>query len=205
MWRRHVAWGSETTPTDLLGKAGDDESVMQEMIDALAAEFSDLGDAGQAATVTFRLLLAAVLGGALGFERESAGKAAGMRTHMLVAIGAAMFLMAVNLAGGGNAESSRIIQGVVAGIGFLGAGAIVKGKPGEEIHGLTTAASIWMTAAIGVTVGLGHASTAILSAVLAVLVLAVMQRWCGGLHPNGHGHERGASHRDVCPSKPSED
>ena len=167
---------------------------MQEIIDALAAEFSDLGDAGLAATVTFRLLLAAILGGALGFERESAGKAAGMRTHMLVAIGAAMFLMAVNLAGGGSSESSRVIQGVVAGIGFLGAGAIVKGKPGEEIYGLTTAASIWMTAAIGVTAGEGHASTAILSAVLAVLVLAAMQRWCGGLHPNGHGHERG-SHR----------
>ena len=82
---------------------------MQEIIDALAAEFSDLGDAGQAATVTFRLLLAAVLGGALGFEHESAGKAAGMRTHMLVAIGAAMFLMAVNLAGGGDAESSRTV------------------------------------------------------------------------------------------------
>lgn len=179
--------------------------MMQEIIDALAAEFSDLADAGQAATVTFRLLLAAVLGGALGFERESAGKAAGMRTHMLVAIGAAMFLMAVNLAGGGDAESSRIIQGLVAGIGFLGAGAIVKGKPGEEIHGLTTAASIWMTAAIGVTVGLGHASTAILSTVLALIVLAAMQRWCGGLHPNGHGHARGASHRDVAPPQGSED
>jgi putative Mg2+ transporter-C (MgtC) family protein len=163
---------------------------MQTILDALAAEFSDLGDVGRAATVTFRLLLAAVLGGALGFERESAGKAAGMRTHMLVAIGAAMFLMAVSFSGGGNPESSRIIQGLVAGIGFLGAGAIVKGKPGEEIHGLTTAASIWMTAAIGVAVGLGHASTAILSTVLALLVLAAMQRWCGGLHPNGHGHDR---------------
>ena len=179
--------------------------MMQEIIDALAAEFSDLGDAEQAATVTFRLLLEAVLGGALGFERESAGKVDGMRRHMLVAIGAVMFLMAVNLAGGGDAESSRIIQGLVAGIGFLGAGAIVKGKPGEEIHGLTTAASIWMTAAIGVTVGLGHASTAILSTGLALVVLAAMQRWCGGLHPNGHGHERGASHRDVSPPKPTED
>lgn len=168
-----------------------------EILQALAAEFNDLSDVGQATTVSFRLLLAAVLGGALGFERESAGKAAGMRTHMLVAIGAAMFLMAVNLAGGGDPESSRIIQGLVAGIGFLGAGAIVKGKPGEEIHGLTTAASIWMTAAIGVAVGLGHASTAILSTVLALLVLAAMQRWCGGLHPNGNGHSRGAPRRNA--------
>lgn len=160
----------------------------QEIIDAIAGEFSDLSDAGRAAVVVFRLLLASVLGGALGFERESAGKAAGMRTHMLVAIGAAMFLMASNLAGGGDPESSRIIQGLVAGIGFLGAGAIVKGKPGEEIHGLTTAASIWMTAAIGVSVGLGHASTAILSTILALIVLAAMQRFCSRIHPNNHHH-----------------
>jgi putative Mg2+ transporter-C (MgtC) family protein len=161
--------------------------MMQEIVDAIAVEFGDLADAGQAAVVVFRLLLAAMLGGALGYERESAGKAAGIRTHMLVAIGAAMFLMANNLAGGGDAESSRIIQGLVAGIGFLGAGAIVKGKPGEEIHGLTTAASIWMTAAIGLTAGLGHASTAILSAVLALIVLTVMQRWFHAVHPDGGG------------------
>ena len=169
--------------------------VIQEMLDAVAAEFSDMQDAGQAATVAFRLLLAAALGGALGYERESAGKAAGVRTHMLVAIGTSMFLMASNLAGGGDSESSRIIQGVVAGIGFLGAGAIVKGKPGEEIQGLTTAASIWMTAAIGVSVGLGHASTAILSTLLALIVLAVMHRGFQWLHPtngeNGRGKNSG--------------
>ena len=160
--------------------------MLQEIIDAIAGEFSDLADAGRATVVVFRLLLASALGGVLGFERESAGKAAGMRTHMLVAIGAAMFLMAVNLAGGGDPESSRIIQGLVAGIGFLGAGAIVKGQPSEEIRGLTTAASIWMPAAIGVAVGLGHASTAILCTILAIIVLAVMQRWCQGIHPNNH-------------------
>lgn len=158
--------------------------MIQEMINAVATEFSDLSDAGRAAIVGFRLLLAAALGGMLGFERESAGKAAGIRTHMLVAIGAAMFLMASNLAGGGDPEASRIIQGVVAGIGFLGAGAIVKGGPGGEIQGLTTAASIWMTAAIGVSVGLGHASTAILSTVLALVVLAAMQRWFQWIHPS---------------------
>ena len=171
--------------------------MIQEITDAIAAEFSDMQDVGQAATVSFRLLLAATLGGALGYERESAGKAAGMRTHMLVAIGTAMFLTAANLSGGGDAESSRIIQGVVAGIGFLGAGAIVKGKPGEEIHGLTTAASVWMTAAIGVAVGLGHASTAILSAILALIVLAVMQRWFQWLHPgNGRSEHNTRSGRN---------
>lgn len=167
-----------------------ERQMVQEIIDAIGAEFSDLNDAGQAATVVFRLLLAAALGGILGYERESAGKAAGIRTHMLVAIGTAMFLMATNLVGDG-AEASRVIQGIVAGIGFLGAGAIVKGKPGEEIHGLTTAASVWMTAAIGVSVGLGHASTAILSAVLALIVLAVMQRWLQRVHPSNGGSDRG--------------
>jgi putative Mg2+ transporter-C (MgtC) family protein len=164
--------------------------MMQEIVEALRGEFSDLGDAGRAATVAFRLLLAALLGGALGYERESVGKAAGMRTHMLVAIGSALFLLVLDLFGGGDTESARIIQGIVAGIGFLGAGAIVKDRPNEEIRGLTTAAGIWTTAAIGVAVGLGHASTAILSTILAVAVLAVMQRWCGVLHPNGRGHDR---------------
>ncbi len=116
---------------------------MQEIVEALSGEFSDLGDAGRAATVAFRLLLAALLGGALGYERESVGKAAGMRTHMLVAIGSALFLLVLDLFGGGDTESARIIQGIVAGIGFLGAGAIVKDRPNEEIRGLTTAAGIW--------------------------------------------------------------
>ncbi|BBO33255.1 MgtC/SapB family protein [Lacipirellula parvula] len=171
--------------------------MVQEIIDAIAGEFDDLADAGQAAVVVFRLFLAAMLGGALGYERESAGKAAGVRTHMLVAIGAAMFLMANTLAGGGGPENSRIIQGLVAGIGFLGAGAIVKGKTNEEIHGLTTAASIWTTAAIGMTAGLGHASTAILSTFFALVILAVMQRWCGGLHPNGQGHRHGGARHEA--------
>jgi putative Mg2+ transporter-C (MgtC) family protein len=169
--------------------------VIQEIIDAIAGEFTDLADIGRAAIVVFRLVLAAMLGGALGYERESAGKAAGIRTHMLVALGSAMFLMALGLAGGGDAEMSRVMQGLVAGIGFLGAGAIVKGKPGEEIHGLTTAASIWMTAAIGASVGLGQATTAILSTALALLVLATMQRWWQWLHP-----ENGCKKSDDLPS-----
>jgi len=118
----------------------------------------------------------------LGYERESKGKAAGLRTHMLVALGAALFIMAPSLAEFEDTSLSRIIQGLVAGIGFLGAGAIVKGKPGEEVEGLTTAASIWMTAAIGMTAGMGLASTAILSTVLALAVLAVMFHGEGWLH-----------------------
>jgi putative Mg2+ transporter-C (MgtC) family protein len=161
--------------------------MVQEVMNAVAADFSDLGETGRAATVAFRLLLAACLGGALGYERESAGKAAGIRTHMLVAIGAAIFLMAATLSGAGDNETSRIIQGIVAGIGFLGAGAIVKGNVGHEVVGLTTAATIWMTAAIGVAVGMGQAGTAVISTTLALIVLAAMQRAFLWIHPaNGN-------------------
>jgi len=168
-------------------------SVLQQIIDAIAADFGDLDNPGRAATVCFRLFLAAVLGGCLGYERESKGKAAGLRTHMLVALGAAVFIMGPQLAEFDDASISRVIQGLIAGIGFLGAGAIVKGKPGEEIEGLTTAASIWMTAAIGVTAGMGRASTAILSTVLALVVLAAMCGAVGWLHRgNGHGKNGGS-------------
>jgi putative Mg2+ transporter-C (MgtC) family protein len=165
--------------------------VSQQIIDAIAVEFSDLGDVSTVTTVGFRLILALVLGGCLGYERESKGKAAGSRTHMLVALGAALFILGPWLGEFSDNEMSRVIQGLIAGIGFLGAGAIVKGKPGEEIEGLTTAASIWMAAAIGVTAGLGRASTAIFSTALSLLVLSVL--WNGrtppsknhGMPPNG--------------------
>ena len=157
----------------------------EEITSAIAAEFSDLADAGTGARICFRMVLAAVIGGALGYERESKGKSAGVRTHMLVALGAALFVMAPELRGFDDDPLSRVIQGVVAGIGFLGAGAIVKGRPGENIYGLTTAASIWMTAAIGVTVGMGRAATAIISGALALAILAVMDHTFMWLHPNG--------------------
>ncbi len=170
-------------------------SIGREVIDAIGAEFSDLNDAALAATVCFRLILAAILGGCLGFERGSKGKDAGLRTHMLVALGAAVFIMAPRLSEFNDAEISRVIQGLVAGIGFLGAGAIVKGKPGDEIEGLTTAASIWMAAAIGVTAGLGRASTAILCTGLALLVLTVL---CSTAHAIGGGKRRANGRLPVC-------
>ncbi|RIK87682.1 MAG: methyltransferase [Planctomycetota bacterium] len=133
------------------------------------------------AVACFRLVLAGILGGILGYERESKGKAAGLRTHMLVAIGSAVFVLVSQIDQSPDAMS-RVIQGITAGIGFLGAGAIVKGRPGEEIHGLTTAAGIWMTAAIGVAAGLGKAATAIVSTLLALVVLRVLCHGVGWLH-----------------------
>ena len=120
--------------------------------------------------------LGVVLGGLLGFEREASGKSAGLRTHMLVAMGAAMFMTIALLLGVTPQESSRVIQGVIAGVGFLGAGAILKSSKGgeEDVKGLTTAAGIWFTAAIGVAVGVGEESAAIFCTVIALVVLMVV-------------------------------
>jgi putative Mg2+ transporter-C (MgtC) family protein len=142
----------------------------------LQSEFSDAPDAEQVTRILTRLLLAALLGGVLGYEREQKGKAAGIRTHMLVAMGAALFVLVPDLDGMAIADMSRVIQGIVTGIGFLGAGAIIKHHTEEDTQGLTTAAGIWMTAAIGVACGLGRETTAVLSALLALAVLAVLPR-----------------------------
>lgn len=142
----------------------------------IAQEFADLPDVAQATRIVVRLLLAAILGGLLGWERESRGKSAGLRTHMLVAMGSATFVAIAQLLGAQANEISRVMQGVVAGVGFLGAGAILKtSQNGEEyVKGLTTAAGIWFTAAIGVAVGAGEESTAMICTLLALLVLAVV-------------------------------
>lgn len=151
-------------------------SVWQQISSSIAAEFSDIKDVTEITRISVRLLMAAVLGGILGFEREQRGKAAGIRTHMLVAIGAALFVLIPQEAGISDAELSRVVQGVIAGIGFLGAGAIIKGSDEKHLKGLTTAAGIWLTAAIGVAAGLGRESSAILCTFLALAVFLVMPR-----------------------------
>ena len=143
---------------------------------AIGQEFSDLGDPAVFARVCVRLLVAAVLGGLLGYEREKVGAAAGLRTHMLVAMGSALFVLVPLQAGLTMEDASRVIQGVIAGIGFLGAGAILKSQTSDEVVGLTTAASIWMTAAIGVAAGLGRESTAVLSTVFALVILSLLRK-----------------------------
>jgi len=142
----------------------------------LQAEFSDITDEQEVTRILLRLLMAAVLGAVLGFEREHKGKSAGVRTHMLVAMGAALFVLAPSMAGADEQALSRVIQGIVAGIGFLGAGTILKGNGRDTSHvkGLTTAAGLWMTAAIGTAAGMGREATALVSTLLALLVLATM-------------------------------
>jgi putative Mg2+ transporter-C (MgtC) family protein len=120
-----------------------------------------------------------VLGGAIGLEREITGKAAGLRTHMLVALGAAVFTLAPHEAGMTIADLSRVFQGLIAGIGFLGAGAILKLPSDQRILGLTTAASIWLTAAIGAAVAVGALWLPVLAVSLALVILLVVRRITG--------------------------
>jgi putative Mg2+ transporter-C (MgtC) family protein len=149
-------------------------------------EFLHLPDVVHFASVAFRLVAAAVLGGVVGAEREWVGKAAGLRTHMLVSLGAALFVLAPAEGGLAEGDTSRIIQGVAAGIGFIGAGTILKREDREEIQGLTTAASIWLTAAIGVAVAVGPVWLPIACAVCALLILyglGVIERKFGNTGP----------------------
>jgi putative Mg2+ transporter-C (MgtC) family protein len=133
-----------------------------------------LPDARQFARIVIRLLVAMLLGGVVGIQREWTGKPAGLRTHMLVALGAALFVLAPMEAGMTSADLSRVIQGLATGIGFIGGGAILKLSQERDIRGLTSAAGIWMTAAMGVAVGLGRIGMALLSALLTWFILTVV-------------------------------
>ena len=118
-----------------------------------------------------RLLLAAVLGGIIGIQREKAGKPAGLRTHVLICLGSALFTVVSALGFTGNVDPARIAAGVVTGIGFIGAGVIFRGMRGDKVMGITTAASIWITAAIGIAAGAGLYIIASATALATLLVL----------------------------------
>ena len=127
----------------------------QTILTTLGEEFADLSDPAQFTRVAVRLLVAIALGAVVGYERERHGKTAGLRTHMLVALGVALLIVSAEQSGVQPADMTRVLQGLFAGIGFLGAGAILKLDDKERIKGLTTAASIWATAAIAAAAGLG--------------------------------------------------
>ena len=148
---------------------------MNDIIRTLSSEFSDLANAAEAVRAVVRMTVSIVLGGLLGYERESSGKSAGVRTHMLVALGACVFVVVPLQAGVQLADMSRVLQGLTSGIGFLCAGAILKPDNETHVRGLTTAASIWIAAAIGVAAGMGHAVTAIVATAFALIVLIILQ------------------------------
>jgi putative Mg2+ transporter-C (MgtC) family protein len=117
--------------------------------------------------ILLRLVLSVIAGGFIGIEREVVHKPAGVRTHMLVCLGSALFALVTieSLP----SEVARIIAGIATGIGFLGAGTIFRSK--SEVHGLTTAASIWAVAGVGIAIGLGYYLMTIISVVLILIVL----------------------------------
>lgn len=135
-------------------------------------EFADLSETANVTQLVVRLVVALILGGVLGFEREMAGRDAGLRTHMMVSVGSALFVLVPLQAGFSQENLSRVLQGLVSGIGFLGAGAIMKLSAEREVRGLTTAASLWVAAGVGVASGMGREATAILSVVVALLILS---------------------------------
>lgn len=134
---------------------------------------SGLPDARQLVQVIIRLIAATLLGAVVGLQRERAGKPAGLRTHILVTLGTAVFVLASSGVGMSLDGLSRVIQGIVTGIGFIGAGSILKLNEERDVQGLTTAAGVWMAAAIGVAVGLGSLGVALLSTLFTLIILGL--------------------------------
>ena len=133
---------------------------------------SGIPDGRHLVVLVIRIILATLLGAIVGLQREKAGKPAGLRTHIIVSLGTAVVVLACAATGMNQDGLSRVIQGIVTGIGFVGAGSILKLNEEREIQGLTTAAGLWMTAAIGIAVGLGALGVAILGTLLTVIVLS---------------------------------
>lgn len=143
----------------------------------LADLSTTMPDLRELVRVLVRLLAALAVGALIGYEREKRGKAAGLRTHMLVSMGTTLFVVAAIEWGMDEDATSRVIQGIVTGIGFLGAGVIMKIHESRQIRGLTTAAGVWMTAAASVAIGLGQIGLGLIAAGLAWVVLAIMDRF----------------------------
>jgi putative Mg2+ transporter-C (MgtC) family protein len=141
--------------------------------------------------LTFRLALALLVGGVIGWNRQAAGKPAGLRTHMLVSLGAALFVLIPLLSSSSTSidSLSRAIQGVATGVGFLGAGEILHGSEREStklsVKGMTSAATIWVTAALGMVAGCGFWQLILLSTMMTLLILSVAKKI-----------ERGVFHKD---------
>jgi putative Mg2+ transporter-C (MgtC) family protein len=122
------------------------------------------------------LLAAAVTGCLVGLERQFHGHWAGFRTHMMVSIGSAMFVLgALGALGESQADVSRVIQGIAAGIGFIGAGTILKLEPKIEVKGLTTASTIWVASAVGTCCGLQNYPLAVWSTIICLVVLVLLR------------------------------
>ena len=146
----------------------------------MEAFWQDVGigapDVAQLVRIAVRLGAAVILAGLVGYDRERRQQPAGLRTHMLVALGAGLFTLVPIEVGAGSTDMARLVQGLAPGIGFLGAGAILKREEHRNVHGLTTAASIWLTAAIGFACGSGQLGIALIGTVFTYAILVVVRR-----------------------------
>ncbi len=133
-----------------------------------------IADREQLARVLIRLAAAGLVGAIIGLERQRAHKPAGLRTHMLVSLGAAVFVLVPLELHVTVGEIGRVVQGVAAGIGFIGAGAILKRNEEGDVQGLTTAAGIWLTAAVGVSIGLGGIGIALIATIMTWSILSAV-------------------------------
>jgi len=124
--------------------------------------------------MVIRLPIAAFLGGAMGYEREQADKPAGLRTNILVCVGVSLFAIASTHGFGGLSDPARVAAGIVVGIGFIGAGTIIRREAGV-VTGLTTAATIWVVAGVGLAVGCGLYILAVVTAAITFLTLRLPQ------------------------------
>ena len=144
--------------------------------------------------IALRLGTATVVGAVLGLNRDLHGKPTGVRTLGLVCLGAALAVLSVNE--GSSADASRIIQGIMTGVGFLGAGVIVRNSKGQHVHGLTTAACVWVTACIGAACAVAKWQIVVVGAFLVLVILvfggpfekAIDRRW-PAQKPTGPGQE----------------
>jgi putative Mg2+ transporter-C (MgtC) family protein len=147
---------------------------MEAIWQGVHAEFSDVSRIVAVTQCMLRLLLATLLGGLLGAQQKRQSTAAGLRTYMLVALGSALFVLIPLQAGLSLIDVSRVLHGLTVGIGVLGAGTLLKQYAPGQMHSLTTAAGLWLTAAVGVAVGLGRNASAVLGTCLACLILALL-------------------------------
>lgn len=155
------------------------ETLMEILWEAIVAELSfETPDVHQMVRISVRLLFAVGLAAIIGWERETANRSAGLRTHMLVALGSALFTVSSLEASGNEASDvTRVIQGVATGVGFIGGGAILKLESENRITGLTTAGTVWLAAAIGVVAGLGKLGAAVVGILMAWIILVVLERF----------------------------
>jgi putative Mg2+ transporter-C (MgtC) family protein len=142
----------------------------------------------------FSILLATFLGAAIGLERELSGKAAGLRTNLLICLGAAIYTIISRRMIAGDGSTTRIAAQIVTGVGFLGAGALIQDRRG--VHGLTTAATIWLVASIGMACGAGFQDLAVFSTLIAIIVLAGLSKLAKPLEQYAKKHKARNSSND---------